>query len=71
MSARRGLRTRMRPLHRAATNCDRNGCPNVAVRLLEWDAYNGTTKACDKHARWWKLRSTTVVNVTPLEGATR
>ncbi len=42
---------------RQRTVCDRNGCERVATRLLTWDFYQGTTKACDEHARWWRRGS--------------
>ena len=47
--------------------CDRNGCDETATRLLVWDLYTGTTKACAAHARWWKRESMMAVTLTSIE----
>ncbi len=51
--------------------CERNGCERVATRLLTWDLYTMTTKACDRHARWWREGSRMGVVETGLPRITR
>ena len=37
--------------------CERNGCDMIATTAVYFHQYDEPTKACERHARWWKVNT--------------